>query len=98
MNIYHQLRGVYLLIYSQKLTHNWLHVLEGDWLLQHHLVKWTNEESFKETQKTFIHKNNTIYKRTFVRTAHTIQQLSMIHGHACHTANEFEVGQVIFIT
>lgn len=33
-----------------------------------------------------------------MRTVHTIQQFSMIHGHACHTANEFEVGQVIFVT
>lgn len=41
---------------------------------------------------------NTIYKGILLKTAHTVQQFPMIHGHACHTADEFEVGQVIFVT
>lgn len=31
-------------------THNRLHVQQDDRLLQHHLVEWPNEESFKETK------------------------------------------------
>lgn len=41
---YHMLKGAYFFLYGHRLTHNGLHVLEGDWLLQHHLVKWSNEE------------------------------------------------------
>lgn len=35
---------------------------------------------------------------THQQVVHTIQQFPVIHSHACHTANELEVGQVILIT
>ncbi len=28
----------------------------------------------------------------------TIEQFAMVHGHACHTADELEVGQVVLVT
>lgn len=34
----------------------------------------------------------------FMESRLTIQQLAMVHSHASHTANEFEVGQVVLIT
>lgn len=39
-------------------THNRLHVLEGDGLLQHHLVERPNEESFEEHKDVKSHEKS----------------------------------------
>lgn len=38
------------------------------------------------------------FSQAHIQVALTIEQFAMIHGHACHTADELEVGQVILIT
>lgn len=83
-------------------THHRLHVLQGDRLLQHHLVERPDEESCEEHKDVRIYKHccplhhlSVTYKDA---EALTIEQFSMIHRHAGHTADELEVGEVVFVT
>lgn len=91
-------------------THNGLHVLEGDWFLQHHLVERPNEESFEKHKHVRVCKILFVFRLlllSFETPEHslrafsevlTIKQFPMIHSHACYTADELEVGQVVLIT
>lgn len=89
-------------------TYHRLHVVERDWLSQHHFIKRSDEKTcqseaqkhpsdYKIIPKSHAlegHRTNQINKRR----QRTIQQLAVIHSHACDPANELEVGEVILVT